>query len=432
MTSVRQATKKPPLPLEGVVALDMTEVWAGPMCNSLLGDLGATVIKVESFPRPSLTRLKGLAIGYSDNAPNKPRPWDRCALHNMVNRNKLGITLNITKPKGMEILKRLIQRADVVSESFSAGVAAKLGIDYPSLASIKPDVIVLHMSGWGTQGPYKGYAALGSALDGFAGHHAMRGYPDTDPSTTPIIQHSDAVGAVTGCFAILAALHSRRRTGKGQWIDMSQIEAFLPHLGGSMMDWAMNQRATQPLGNRHPHLAPWGCYRCKGEDNWLVINVTTENEWLALCKATGNPHWAADPRFADAISRRKNHDALDACISEWTRGQDKYAAMKLLQSASVPAQAVLDDTDLFIDPHLKARGFFQTLSHAAAGTRRYPGFFWRLTKMDRPVRQPPNLLGEHNDYVYGEMLGISPKEMSELRAEGIIGEEFPPELYNIA
>jgi crotonobetainyl-CoA:carnitine CoA-transferase CaiB-like acyl-CoA transferase len=421
-----------PLPLDGVIALDLTEVWAGPMCNSLLGDLGATVIKVESFPRPSLTRLKGLAIGYSDNDPDKPRPWDRSALHNMVNRNKLGVTLNITKPKGMEILKRLVQRADVASESFSAGVAAKLGIDYPSLAKIKLDIIVLHMSGWGTEGPYQGYAALGSALDGFTGHHAMRGYPDTDSSTTPIIQHSDAVGAVTGCFAILAALHHRRRTGKGQWIDMSQVEAFLPHLGGSLMDWNMNRRATHPLGNRHPHLAPWGCYRCAGDDNWLVINVTTEAEWLSLCKAAGNPGWASDPQFADAVSRRKNHDALDTCISEWTRGKDKYEAMKLLQASGVPAQAILDDTDLFTDPHLKARGFFPTLPHAAVGPRRYPGFFWRLTKMDRPVRHPPNLLGEHNDYVYGEMLGMSKKELANLRAEGIIGEEFPPEMYNIA
>ena len=422
---------KPALPLEGVRVIDMTEVWAGPLAGSLLGDLGAMVIKVESFPRPSLTRLKGLSIGYSDNDPNAPRPWDRAALHNMANRNKYGVTLNIRHPRGMEVFRRLVGISDVLAESFTAGTATRLGVDYPIISKMKPDIVMLSMSGWGEEGPYKGYAALGSALDGFTGHHAMRGYPDTDPSTTPNVQHTDAAGSVAAVFAVLTALHYRRRTGRGQWIDMSQVESFLPHLGGAFMDYVMNGRTPEPLGNRHQYLAPYGCYRCRGDDNWVVINVTCEEEWLVLCNVTEHPEWAKDPRYADPVSRHRNQDALDEAIQGWTLQRDKMEVMRLLQQAGVPAQAVLDDVDLYNDLHLKARGFFQRLRHPAAGEHDYPGLLWKLTKADQSVRLPPNTLGEHNDYVYGEILGMSAKEIEGLRGEGIIGEAFPPEVYEV-
>jgi len=422
---------KPALPLEGIRVLDMTEVWAGPLAGSLLGDLGAMVIKVESFPRPSLTRLKGLSIGYSDNDPNAPRPWDRAALHNMANRNKYGVTLNIRHHRGMEVFRRLVGISDVLAESFTAGTATRLGVDYPAISKMKPDIVMLSMSGWGEEGPYKGYAALGSALDGFTGHHAMRGYPDTDPSTTPNVQHTDAVGSVAAVFAVLTALYYRRRTGRGQWIDMSQVESFLPHLGGAFMDYVMNGRTPEPLGNRHQYLAPYGCYRCRGDDNWVVINVTCEEEWLALCNVTEHPEWAKDPRYSDPVSRHRNQDALDEAIQGWTLQRDKMEVMQFLQQAGVPAQAVLDDVDLYNDPHLKARGFFQRLRHSAAGEHDYPGLLWKLTKADQSVRLPPNTLGEHNDYVYGELLGMSAKEIEGLRGEGIIGEAFPPEVYEV-
>ena len=424
--------KSPLLPLEGVRIIDMTEVWAGPMTNSLLGDLGAMVIKVESFPRPSLTRLKGMGIGYSGNDPNAPNPWDRSALHNMVNRNKYGVTLNIRCARGMKILEELVSVSDVFTESFTAGTAARLGIDYPAISKMRSDIVMLSMSGWGTQGPYKGYAALGSALDGFTGHHTMRGYPNTDPSITSIVQHTDAAGSVMGAFAILTALHYRRRTGKGQWMDMSQVESFLPHLGGAFMDYVMNKRTPQPLGNRHQYLAPYGCYRCRGEDNWVVINVTSEEEWLALCRVVGHKEWAGDTRYADPLNRHQHQDELDAALQGWTTQHDKMEVMRLLQKAGVPAQAVLDDADLYKDPHLKARGFFQKLRHSAAGEHRYPGYFWKLTKTDHPIRLPPNCLGEHNDFVYGELLGLTSGEIGELRAEGIIGETFPTEQYEAA
>ena len=412
-------------PLEGFLVVDMSEVWAGPMTGSMLGDLGATVIKLESFPRPSLTRLKGQAVGYSGNDSDAPRPWDRAALHNMANRNKLGITLNLKDPRGMALFKKLMGKADALLTSFTAGTGARLGVDYASVVRMNPDIVMLGMSGWGEEGPYQGYAALGSALDGFTGHHALRGYLDTDDSTTPLIQHTDATASVMAVFAILAALNYRRRTGRGQWIDMSQVETFLHHLGGPFMDYVMNGRNPERWGSRHPRHAPYGCYRCGGEDQWLVANVTSEEEWRAFCAATGNEEWLRDSRFADEEHRRRNADDLDEAIEGWTRQRDKMRAMEILQAAGVPAQAVLDDADLYRDPHLKERGFFQEMNHVAAGVHRYPGFLWNLTAVKQAAPLPPNTLGQDNDYVYGQMLGLRDEEIDGLRADGVIGEEYP-------
>ena len=253
----------------------------------------------------------------------------------------------------------------------------------------------------------------------------MRGYADTDDSTTPLIQHTDATAAVTAVYAILAALHYRERTGKGQWIDMSQVETFLHHLGGPFMDFAMNRRNPQKWGNRHPRHAPNGCYPSLGQDEWIVINVTSEEEWRGLCVAIGKEEWVRDPRFADEGLRRRNSEALDEGIVGWTRKRDKMEGMEILQAAGVPALAVLDDEDLFRDPHLTARGFFQTMKHSVAGVHRYPGYLWKLTMVKQKPPLAPNGLGEHNDCVYGGILGLSGEEIENLRAAGVIGEEYP-------
>ncbi len=422
--------KKPiPLPLSGTRVLDMTEVWAGPMCNTILGDLGAEVIKVESFPRPSLTRLPGSSVGYSNNDPQAPRPWDRAALHNMVNRNKYGITLNITQKKGMELLAKLIQVSDVFSESFSAGTAEKLGIDYDSVRKNNPNIVMLSMSGWGTNGPYKGYAALGSTLDGFTGHHNIRGYPETDASTTPIIQHIDSVAAVQGVFAILTALHGRNRTGIGQWIDLSQVEAFLPHLGYYYMDYIFNQANPLRVGNTRSNCAPYNCYRSKGIDEWIVINISNEAEWFNLCTATGNTDWLTDSRFISARDRVANRESLDALLTEWTRSKDKYHATKVLQAMGISAQPVLNDEEVYENPQLSYRDFFLDIPNKAVGNRRYPGFLWKMSKSEMTVRHGPNLLGEHQDHVLSGLLGLSSVEITELHQQQIIGTSYPPDSY---
>ncbi len=415
------------LPLEGLTVIDLTEVWAGPMGTSLLGDLGATVIKIESFPRPSITRITGgpATRGYANNDATAPRPWDRAAIHNMANRNKYNVTLNLTHPKGVEVFKRILPMADVLAEAFSVGTMEKLGIGYETLKGIRPDLILVSMPGWGSDGPYKGYVSLGSSLDGFSGHHILRSYPDTDASYTGVVQHPDAIGAVTLPFSVLVALHHRNRTGEGQWIDISQAESFIPHLSRSFMDSEMNGRDLQPLGNRDYYMAPHGCYRCAGDDNWVVITVSSDREWEGLCRAMGYPQWAREEKYADPLSRHHHQDELDGHIQEWTVSRDKTEIMHTLQQAGVPAQVVMDDADIYSDPHLEARGFFQRVDHPVIGDFRYPGHLWKLSKVEQGFRIPPAGLGEHNEYVYGTLLGMSAQEIQGMADQGVIGDELP-------
>ncbi|MBI2166352.1 MAG: CoA transferase [Chloroflexi bacterium] len=414
------------LPLEGFRVLELAEAWAGPLGGSLLGDLGAQVIKVEAFTRYTVTRVPraGPGRGFVGNDVTAPRPWDRYATHDMVNRNKYGIALDLRRPRGRDVLNELIKISDVLTESFSAGTAEKLGIGYPAAKGLRPDIIMVSMPGFGVSGPYKGYVSLGSTLDAFTGHHWLRGYPDSDPTVTPVAQHTDAVGAVSLAFSVLAALHYRNRTGKGQWIDLSQVEAFLPHLARPLMDYQMNGRLPRPMGNADPAAAPHGCYRCRGEDNWVVIAVTSEEEWQALCHSLGHPEWTSDVRFSTQEVRLRYREELDALIAQWTAQRDKREVMHLLQSAGVPAQAVFDDADLYEDPHLAARGFFTKMSHTLTGEHRYPGPLWRLTGSRTPPAVAPNCLGEHNELVLGTILGMSRREVQELREEGVVGDTF--------
>ena len=411
--------------LRGVTVIDLTEVWAGPMGTSLLGDLGATVIKVESFPRVPTTRIVGgpAARGFTNNDAAGPRPWDRAAIHNMANRNKYGVTLNLAHPRGLAVFERLAAITDVVCEAYAAGAMERLGVGYQRMKEVKPDIVMVSMPGWGVQGPYKGYVSLGSGIDGFTGHHALRGYPGTDPTVTPVAQHADAVGAVTLAFAVLAALYHRNRTGEGQWVDVSQVEAFLPHLGRPFMDHVMNGRPFTPAGNRDDHMAPHGCYPCSGDDNWVAITVSSDSQWRALVRVMGDPDWARDPAFSDSLSRHRNQDLLDRHIREWTGSRDKKAVVSTLQEAGVPAQAVLDDVDLYSDPHLAARGFFQRIQHPVIGEHRYPGYLWTLGGSSPPVDIPPATYGEHNRYVYGTLLGMTDEEMDDLEGQGVIGDE---------
>lgn len=417
------------LPLKGVRILDMGEVWAGPMACTFLADLGASVIKVESFPRPSLTRMRAQGIGHTKGGLDAPRPWDRAALNNLANRNKIGITLNIRHPEGMRLFQDLVSISDVFTESMTAGTAARLRVSYEDLKVIRPDIIVLSTSGWGTLGPYQGYAALGAALDGFSGHHALRGYPDSDPTMTTLVQHTDSSAALMGAFAILAALNYKRTSGIGQWIDLSQSETFLPHLGSNLMDYVMNNRFPSPVGNKHQFHVPHGCYRCSGNDNWVVIHVTSHDEWVSLCKITSNHRWMDDLRFSDPINRHKNQNLLDQELQLWTQVRDKFDIMEMLQHVGVPAQAVLDDVDVYKNTHLEHREFFKTVDHKVIGKYQYPGFPWKMTRRQQVVHHGPNSLGEHNAEVYGNLLGLSESKIAYLKTESVIGDAFPPDRY---
>jgi len=431
------------LPLQGIRVVDITVIWAGPFATLHLADWGAEVIRVESVKhfqvltrggnaRPpqelvsNPTRTGGL--GTYCNRDVSFRPWNRFTLFNAHARNKLGCTMDLAQPKGKELFKRLIQESDVFLESNAPHVMENLGLTYDVLKEVNPKLIMISMAGFGHYGPCKYYRALGAHQEGFIGHTFLRGYPDSDPSTTSTLYHADEAAGTHAAFAVLLALHYRNRTGKGQFIDMAQAEATMPHLGEAIMDYTMNRRVQTSTGNRLPGTAPCGCYRCRGEDRWINITVSSDGEWAGLCRAMGNPQWTNEERFSDSLSRDKHQDELDRFIEEWTVTQNHYDLMYRLQREGVPAGPVIFEDDAYADPHLKERGFFEELTHEECGTHLYPGLGWRMSQTPNKLRLPPVRLGEHNEYVYKQILKVPDEEYLELEKEGHIGMDYVPEI----
>lgn len=402
-------------PLTGIRIIDCSQIWAGPFATKLMGDMGAEVIKVESARRFDNTRnYAGLPSG----EPGE-RPYNRRALFNIRNRSKLGITLDLTTAKGVEVFKRLVATADVVVENFSTRVMPGLGLDYWSLKKVKPDIIMISLPAFGGTGPEKDYVGQGSNLTPLSGLVSVTGYPDRGPHG--IGSYTDPVGGLSGVGAILAALHYHRKTGNGQYIDLAQQEASIRFIGDAVMDYTMNGRVRGPRGNQHTSMSPHGCYPCKGDDMWVAIAVGSDEEWGDFCEIARHLEWSTDPRFCDSISRYNNQDELYPLIAEWTRDKDHYEVANLLQAAGIAAGPVLQIWELLEDPHMKERGAISTVTHPEAGTFPMLGAFWKLGKTPGSISRPAPCLGEHNSYVYGEILGMSEHEIEELASEGVIG-----------
>ncbi len=431
------------LPLEGIRVVDITVIYAGPFATMHLADWGAEVIRVESTKHFQVLTRGGMARPPQEIVSNPTRTgglatycnrdvtfrsWNRWTLFNAHARNKLGCTMDLTQPRGKELFKKLIQVSDVFLESNAPHVMENLSLTYDVIKEVNPRLIMLSMPGFGQYGPYKYYRSLGVHQECFIGHTFLRGYPDSDPSTTSTLFHADEASGATAAFAVLAALHYRHRTGKGQFINMAQAEATMPHLGEAIMDYTMNKRVQTSSGNRLPGAAPCGCYRCQGEDRWINITVTSDEEWEGLCRAMGEPQWTREERFSDSPSRDKHQDELDKLIEEWTIKENHYTLMYLLQREGVPAGPVIFEDDAYTDPHLKERGFFEELTHEECGTHLYPGLGWRMSKTPNNLRLPPVRLGEHNEYVYKQVLKVSDEEYRKLEKEGHIGMDYVPEI----
>ncbi len=365
--------------------------------------------------------------GYANGGVG-PRPWELSASGNHVNRGKFSLTMDLSRPKGVAIYKRLVSTTDIVLENFSAGTMERLGLAYEELIKIRPDLIMISMSGFGATGPYRGYASYGFTVDGMSGQTALRGYADEDPSQAGPSVQADTVNASNSVFAIMAALIHRRRTGRGQHIDLSQAEGFIPHLAGTFMDYSMNKRNPVKRGNRHEFAAPHGAYPCLGDDNWVAIAVTCDEEWRGFCRAMGDLEWPRDPRFAGGLGRLQHQDELDTLISEWTSKRDHYEVMHILQREGVPAAPFMKEEELYSDPQLLAREFFEEHTHPQAGTHRYPGPLWKFSKTPIHIQRVAPGVGQHNDYVLGEILGLSKEEMAELEEEQYIGTNYLPGL----
>jgi benzylsuccinate CoA-transferase BbsF subunit len=257
-----------------------------------------------------------------------------------------------------------------------------------------------------------------------AGHTLLRGYPDRDASETTLDFVSDAVAGIYIAFATIAALHYRRRTGKGQFVDIGMVEGVASLLPQALMDYFVNKRVQKTLGNRDPYMAPQGAYPCRGKDRWIAISIYKEEQWIALCALMGNQELAKDPKFNSREKRLQHHDELDEIIERWTSQQELFELFHRLQNDGIPAGPIMNEADAYADPQLKNRGFFEKVTQADCGTHFYPGMLWNMSETQGFIRQPPCLLGEHNEYVYRQVLGVSDDEYAELEAEGHIGTEY--------
>ncbi len=422
------------MPLEGVRVVDFSHIWAGPYCARLLGDLGAEVIKVESTSRYDPERgpakvMPGAGRTYPNGDPAE-RPYNRAGRFNAYSRNKLGLTLDLRADEGRALIRDLISISDVVVENFSVGVMKRLGLDYEDCRALRPDILYISLPGFGRDGPEAGYAAMGITQEAMSGLSSITGYPGGPPMGTGVI-YGDPTGGLFGATAVLTALRHRQRTGEGQLIDLSQREAFISILPEPLFEYTMNGRVMNSVGNRHPRFVPHGCYRCKGEDSWVVISVTTEEQFEALCKTIGenNPNFEGGtgllsaPRFKDMATRKLHEDDLDRLIERWTEQHDSYEVMHLLQKTGVPAGAVLTNQQLLEDPHFQERGFFEEVTHPDAGTHPHIGMPWKLSDTPVHIRLPAPCLGQHNDFILGDILGLDHAELERLANKDIIGNE---------
>lgn len=409
-------TKKTGLPLTGIRVVDATNSWSGPFTTGILANLGAQVIKVESIQYIDTWRGSGTAAGAQDDF------WERSPLWNSVNCDKLGITLNLTHPKGVALFKRLVTISDIVAENFAPRVIRNFGLNYPVLREVNPNIIMISLPAHGTTGPWSDYTGFAASIEQMAGIPQLTGYPDGPPKMSGS-GFTDPIAGVNGASALMIALLYRQMTGKGQHIDLSQVEATASLLGEAIVDYSMNQRIQPRRGNRHPLAAPHGCYRCRGEDQWLDLAVYNDTEWKKFCRAIGNPKWTKEPEFATTLSRWQNQDEMDKLVEQWTMLHDHYEVMHALQKAGITAGAVLNTVELLNDPHLKARGTFNVIDRAVVGTHPcpVPTAPMKFSGLNVTVQRPAPTLGQHNEYVLGEILGISSDEIKKLAEEKVIG-----------
>lgn len=399
-------------PLEGIRVTEFTTAWAGPYTTCLLGFLGAEIIKVETHTRLDHTRITSFTTSRTFDNP------DASSVFNILNLNKLSVCLNLKRPEAVAIAKRLVAVSEVVVENMRPGVIGRIGLDYEALCAVKPDIVYLSSSACGQTGPDRGHVGYAPNFAAAGGLSYLTGYEDWPPSL--LTGAIDLRSATTGTYAILAALVHRQRTGEGQYIDMAAQEAIAVLTGDALMDYAMNGRVGTRKGNHDDIMAPHGCYRCRGEDAWISIAVGSEEEWQALCAVMGKPELLGDDRFATPEGRRSHRDELDAIIGTWTADRGDYELMHLLQRAGVAAAPSLSNKALFEDPHVRARETFLQVEHPVLGKEWVVSPPWRFSETPASIGRHAPLIGEHNERVFGGLLGMSAEEIERLEKDGVI------------
>ncbi len=378
-------------PLAGLTMVEVTANWAGPIAGRHLGDLGANVIKVELQTKPA---TRALIYPVDDIWPDF---FHRAGYFNKLNRNKRGIALDLSKPKGKEVFLKLVKQADVVLENNAARVMANLGLDYPALNKANPGIVMCSLSGYGATGPDRDYSAYGSNIETVSGLGSILGYDDTRFFGTGSF-YADPVSGNHATVAILAALHARRTSGRGQWIDMSLLEAVEPFLSQHFLEYTVTGKVPVPVGDQWGQFALQGIYPTAGKDCWIAIGC----------------------RDADDVSRLEGAvgGAGDEALRGWLLARNHLAAANELQAAGIPAAPVMANWELYTDNHLNDRGYFVPVRHAVAGTHRFPGHPWRFNETPAKVYRAAPMFGEHNDEVFAGA-GLSAEEIRALYDDGV-------------
>ncbi len=401
------------LPLEGVRVLDFGWFYAAPHTGAWLGALGAEVIRVESAARIEYNREAANARAEGLPGINRSSIW------NGVNFSKLGVTLNLSTDEGKKLARQLAGKCDIVIENFSAGVMDRLGLGYDSLSQINPGAILLSCSTLGAFGPESKVSGLGPNIQVYAGLPHLSGYEGGPPALGGG-SWPDFVVGIIGTFATLVALRDRKRTGRGQHIDLAMAEVITSMIPEAVMDYLMNGKEHGRQGNHDPEMSPHSVYPASGYDQWVAIAVSNDDEWRAMCEVAGHPEWIENPKFADLKSRKKNEAELDSLISEWTKRESPYGIMHTLQEAGVSAAPVMSVFDLVASPHLLERGYFVDIDHPEVGPRMTPGIPVKFSGMPKLNYYAAPTLGQHNDFVFKEIVGLDDAAYDRLVADRVI------------
>ncbi len=394
------STQDMALPLAGVRVIDFSWVIAGPTCTRILANMGAEVIKVESQRRPDPTRRGGGANFH------------------LLNQSKRSLTLNLSTPEGLDLAKRLIAVSDVVIENFATGVFERLGLGYDVLKELRPDLIVVSSSGLGHTGPDRDHVAYGTLIQCFTGWSGLTG--NVGGSPLPGGVWTDPLTGMYETFVIVSALYNRAQTGVGQYVDFAMAEVICSMLPEALMDFTMNQRKHEPRGNADPMYAPHGLFPCLGDDRWVAIAVTNDEQWRSLCSVVEQPDELDHPNYATLQGRQASSEKLNKVISAWTRNLSVEEVVERLQERHVPAGPSMNGVDVYNDPHLAAREFFVSHETEQGDVLRLPGLPWHFRPGPGPKVEPAPALGQHNFSVLGDILGLSQKEVQSLIDEQVV------------
>ena len=413
--------KEDSLPLSRYRVVDFGTAWAGPMAAQLLADLGAEVIKVESRERMDGLRLGRPIVG-DDIAGGDRGLWPELQpVFHGINRNKLSVTLNLKTDAGLSLVRELLARSDVAINNYSPGVLERLGLSYQEMRQLRPDIILVSMPALGETGPMRDVLAYAPIIQALSGLMSVVGYSEDEPLVGELqAPWSDVVAAIHAALATVAALRHRNFTGQGQFIEVAQLEATTSMLGEAFLEYQMTSSTPLPQGNFDPAFAPHNNYPCAEPDRWVAIAVGSDVEWTAFCQALGNPSWATDGKFDTLAARLENVAELDSLVAAWTRQHTAQEITELLQSHGVAAMPVMNIEDQFLDPHLQERQAYLEVEHPHVGIEWLYGMPWLLGSTPGGIHRPAPLLGQHNGYILGELLGVPAGELESLQGEQVI------------